>query len=969
MAFEHTLSWLVESAAEELQSKGLRVQPSDVLAEPSGDRDQDAVRVSLSKDMQQTIEQFRQHMQKKPEQLTDIEQNNKLTLKERVNESVSVKEQRWADLWNSADPRENEEIRAFAAVEVQAAEVQLMPENMWPTPAKFSKELHPYFKECGLPMAESEPRKPRKGEFRKLQETFGRKGTVNHFKKPRKCDYCGRWTHPVGHCELIVELSRVPAYLRDFAKFIRDELPLVEWEEHHGSEESSVRQLPAVLARLRALESEAWREWAKPSPFRSGDNEWFPQRGRAAILFKWAMGYSKQQLLRELAGSQSKWLRKPPRVNWGNCKSTESQKAKSVIDEWVEEGLKLGLHIPVPTNMARVILGLKFVEGDETRRDRVCINGAPENFFEAKYAFRNPNLAEFTMHLDAGHRIGTMDQVKAFMTKSVSAKESLFQCFQWPDAEGNPVTYAAIAENFGRCNTPHRFFISIKPVENFLRKIGLFTRFFMDDGPFRMSPIDIAGRVQANFLMHLFNELRWPVHPKKTHIHDATTTAKWIGYVIDTAARSVTVDTGKTEKIRRIIQEILDARAPTVKQLQRVHGMLNAAREALSFVPILTQNINQAITLGLARAKEKGRNQWGEQEKVRLTDYVVKELEFWRDNIHTVNGQPIWDADWDHDIYIDASDTLAASFCDRKVTQIPLPPEVAKASSTFRELYGSWLALHSRRHELSGRSVRVFTDNSASATMMQRNGANAPDMIAMTKLNVATAMAHGIRVWWRWKRRSQPGLVVADAISKTPNAEDWSFNLRVRAAVLEALQLPNPTIDGCASSRNATCAKYISQFYDGSCTAVDLLSEKTKKKIDWENEILWINPPFRNKMIQDIIEFIIASKVRAYLVVPVWIRFAFYKLAKDRAQAVVYIAPNSQLYGACDEYKSKNVGQRWATALCIFNARSEVAGHFEWSWATGTVTAAGMGETDRKDQYRERERANRPGKRRFEALQ
>ena len=134
--------------------------------------------------------------------------------------------------------------------------------------------------------------------------------------------------------------------------------------------------------------------------------------------------------------------------------------------------------------------------------------------------------------------------------------------------------------------------------------------------------------------------------------------------------------------------------------------------------------------------------------KLNITEDVIEELTFWKDNIVKINGIPIWPVQPvpTKIVYSDASVIGCASVIDIEgytFHQNWSEPERLK-SSTFRELRTVELALKSFIRELKSQVVVWFTDNQ-SVTKIVTSGSKVPEL-----QNIAFAfsvcVAHGINL-------------------------------------------------------------------------------------------------------------------------------------------------------------------------------------------------------------------------------
>jgi hypothetical protein len=387
----------------------------------------------------------------------------------------------------------------------------------------------------------------------------------------------------------------------------------------------------------------------------------------------------------------------------------------------------------------------------------------------------------------------------------------------------------------------------------------------------------------------------------------------------------------KITEIEDLCKSILQEGSATLHELAKLLGMLVAASAGVPFVPVLTAGIRYQMRKIIIQITAKGMDPWRSKTQFPLSEAVIAEATFWSTSIPEINGRPFHRPYYDKDIFVDTSDTVAASICDETYTHIPLPLTVRTTSSTFRELYGALCSIVSRRHAIEGKAVRLITDSAATVAIMNRNGSNIEELVALCRLCVSIQLQYDISISWRWQRRSAESITLCDKISKTPNLDSWQFNTEMRDAIIGTLQWPKPTVDACASAEDTTLERYISAEWDGSAIATDLLSAATRRSLDWSKEVLWINPPFTDRLIEGIMEVVLSTKVHAMIVIPNWVRHAFWRNACEKCCQMVHVGRSKHVFRPSSQYSFAKKKPNWDSTLFGFNFEPKLAVYLEWT--------------------------------------
>ena len=348
---------------------------------------------------------------------------------------------------------------------------------------------------------------------------------------------------------------------------------------------------------------------------------------------------------------------------------------------------------------------------------------------------------------------------------------------------------------------------------------------------------------------------------------------KFLGYIVDLGANTLTVDPKRVTKLKSILGQLLARpRRVHVKDQARVTGLLQSMHLAVGqSVRIFTRSLYDLMN-------QKPLNVWNWH--LALDEGALTELQFWRSNFDRLHGVPLWlDPHVQTVLFTDAGAQGWGGFLvehgkgqtlrvpstveeyyaagGSSVAQGYLNPVEQAQSSTWRELIAIERTLWSLLKDVSLTAVRLFTDNLA-VHYVWLAGSKKKIIQAVVKRIFDFCHERSIQMWIEWIPRKHNAL--ADALSKFHDSDDWMLNARY-FRILDKLWGPH-TFDRFASANNKQCAKFNSRFWCPGSAGVNALA------YDWVGENNWVNPPFA--LIGRVLLHMKACKAVGTIIVPRW---------------------------------------------------------------------------------------------------
>jgi len=221
---------------------------------------------------------------------------------------------------------------------------------------------------------------------------------------------------------------------------------------------------------------------------------------------------------------------------------------------------------------------------------------------------------------------------------------------------------------------------------------------------------------------------------------------------------------------------------------------------------------------------------------VRLSSEALAELNFWKSNVASLNGIPIWPVRHKPSkiVYSDASGSACGSFIEFEGKMFHQNwSDFEKAqSSTFRELLAVSLSVKAFVESLKAQTVTWFTYNQ-NVVRIVSSGSKTPALQELAMDIHRRCLLHAINIDMQWIPRDLNS--AADDISKFIDYDDYMINDAVFNA-LDGLWSPH-TCDRFACSYNAKIQCFNSRFYQPGSSGVNAFSQ------DWSHHNNWLCPP------------------------------------------------------------------------------------------------------------------------------
>ena len=311
-----------------------------------------------------------------------------------------------------------------------------------------------------------------------------------------------------------------------------------------------------------------------------------------------------------------------------------------------------------------------------------------------------------------------------------------------------------------------------------------------------------------------------------------------LGFVIDSETYTVSLPKEKVNKLKRVCNDLLNARYVTIRQFAKGIGLLVSSFLAVNYAKLHTRYFEIYKTEQLKRLHDF-------DKKIYLSRRIRSELEWWVENITTHNGRSISDilgfVNWHYEIYSDAS-TLgwgAALFLNSQVLQRTggrCSTREKTQHINYLELKAIHFALLAFKASIRNSNVSLNCDNTTAISYINKFGG-----CRNVSLN------HLSRKIWIWCIDNKvsinavhiPGLdnQIADTMSrKFSDNIEWSLDINIFDRLYQTFGTPQ--IDLFASRLNKKLSHYFSWRPDPFCCGVNAFAHT------WDNIYGYAFPPF-----------------------------------------------------------------------------------------------------------------------------
>ena len=488
-------------------------------------------------------------------------------------------------------------------------------------------------------------------------------------------------------------------------------------------------------------------------------------------------------------------------------------------------------------------------------KQRLILNLRHVKTFIFKQKFKCEDLSVAIQIFDQGFHLFKFDLKSGYHHIEIFPAHRKFLTFAWDFGTGSSRYFQFCVLPFGLSSAPFIFTKMFKPLLKSWRSRGIPIAIFLDDGlgggtdPVSAKINSLA--VHSDLLKSGFvpNEDKSQWEPIQI--------ITWLGVILNTIDGSIKATDERIATLSRDLENLSTGQNPTrvhVKRVASVAGQIISLSSCVGPVArIMTRFLFSVISSAVSWDCE-----------VLLTQDAISEIDFWRHNVHALNGKVYWGVkSFPAKItFSDASDSACGAF-------VQLQPGVelvshqnwsiaeTTRSSTWRELKAVCFALEAFASRLSGSKVVWYSDNQ-NVTSILLNGSRKADLQLLALRAFQICLQFRIFLDPKWIPRDLNSR--ADRISRLIDFDDYELNDAIFQG-LDELWGPH-TVDRFACNYNAKLPRFNSRFFQPGSEAVDAFCQ------DWRFNNSWLCPPVC--LIARVIQHLELCQARGTLIAPLW---------------------------------------------------------------------------------------------------
>ena len=265
----------------------------------------------------------------------------------------------------------------------------------------------------------------------------------------------------------------------------------------------------------------------------------------------------------------------------------------------------------------------------------------------------------------------------------------------------------------GLSSAPRSFTKILKPVYSSLRSKGHVNVDYIDDSYLQGdSHEECKHNVQDT--VNLFAKLGFLPHPEKS-VFEPTQIITFLGFVINSVTMTITLTLEKALKVYMACKTLLAKSEHSILELSQVIGLLVASLPAVQYGQLHYRHleIDKNIALKLAKGNYL--------DTMCLSPSAKADLAWWLDNV-LQSKNPISHGSIDIEITCDASKKGWGAVCNRITTQGLWTTREQSQHINELELLAMKVALKAFERKLSGKRVKILSDNTAAVCYINSKG-------------------------------------------------------------------------------------------------------------------------------------------------------------------------------------------------------------------------------------------------------
>ena len=338
-----------------------------------------------------------------------------------------------------------------------------------------------------------------------------------------------------------------------------------------------------------------------------------------------------------------------------------------------------------------------------------------------------------------------IDLQSAFLSCPVRKKDQHLLGFSWPDSTGSLRRMYFKVLPFGLRSSPAQFNVLASALLYIMVARGTsYTLLnYLDDFIALCSSQDEAQHT-LNLMLDTCHRAGFKVQPSKTL--GPARSLEFLGIEIDTVNQQLRITQERMEEIRELLGDWLSKQVCTKRDLLSLIGKLSFCARVV--------RAGKMFIRRLIELSKKARNL---HHRLTLTHQVKADLRWWARSIKSHNGitwlDNVWDSSTQHVLYTDASNIAIGAIFGNAWSYLEFVKDNVWLCNTpivYKEMYAVVFSLAVFGRQMSGKHVKMYTDNAAVYHCINQGTSKDPKIMGLLRSLYHYTVLYGIyyKAYW-----------------------------------------------------------------------------------------------------------------------------------------------------------------------------------------------------------------------------
>ena len=480
---------------------------------------------------------------------------------------------------------------------------------------------------------------------------------------------------------------------------------------------------------------------------------------------------------------------------------------------------------------------------------RLILDLSHLNKFIIKKSVKYEDLRTVLQMFLPGMSVFSFDLKSAYHHIDICEEHRKFLSFKWPSSDGIMKFYEFKVLPFGLTSAPYVFTKVVRQLVKYWRGRGNLILMYLDDGIGGDMSVE-RSRILSDSVRQDLASSGFTANDDKS-VWEPTQKLVFLGSILDFGEGLIQIPEFRILKLKSSLVSCLQNNQIIARDLASVTGQIISMACAVGNVTrLFTRNCYAAIEC---------RSSW--DQLLHVSPEIRYELSFWLNNIDFVNGKVMSPKSSAVGVvYSDASDSGFGGYyvqCGLDLVSGVWSHEEMQTSSTFREILAVKFVLLSLVKQLSGLTVKWFTDNQNVPRII--SSGSRKEQLQSEALSIFNiCCSHGISIEMEWIPRSQNDQ--ADFLSRIFDSDDWGLS-PLSFHHIDLVWGPH-SVDRFANHVNAKLPRFNSRFWNPGSEGIDAFV------MNWHGENNYSCPPIC--LILRVLHHMRNCKASGSLIVPLW---------------------------------------------------------------------------------------------------